>query len=110
MGAKKFLGEFEQMMLLAILHLGDGAYGRAIREELERRADREVTHGAAYITLDRMVAKGLLESELREPSSERRGRAKRYFRVTTAGIEMLRESRATLQNLWRGLEAVLEET
>jgi len=110
MAPSKFLGEFEQMVLLAVLHLGDGAYGRAIREELESRANRTVTHGASYITLDRMVGKGLLESELREPGSGRGGRAKRYFRVTPEGLTALRESRAALQNLWNGLEDILEET
>jgi DNA-binding PadR family transcriptional regulator len=110
MGTNKFLGEFEQMVLLAILHLEDGAYGRAIRQELQSRANRTVTHGASYITLDRMVSKGLLESELREPDPGRGGRARRYFRVTPAGVQALRESRAALQNLWSGLEAILEET
>ncbi len=110
MGTSKFLGEFEQMVLLAILHLGDEAYGRAIRRELEDRASRTVTHGASYITLDRMVSKGLLESELREPDPGRGGRARRYFRVTPSGLSALKESRAALQNLWKGLEAILEET
>ena len=110
MGTNKYLGEFEQMVLLAILHLEDGAYGRAIREELQERANRTVTHGAAYVTLDRMVAKGLLESELREPDEGRGGRAKRYFTVTSEGLQALRESRTALQNLWNGLEEVLEET
>lgn len=110
MGANSFLGEFEQMVLLAILQLKDGAYGKAIREELQSRANRSVTHGASYVTLDRMVSKGLLESELRQPDPERGGRARRYFRVTPDGLEALRESRAALLNLWDGLEEVLEET
>ena len=110
MGKSKFLGEFEQMVLLAILHLKDGAYGRAIRQELQERVGRTVTHGASYITLDRMVSKGLLESELRDPDAGRGGRARRYFRVTAVGLQELRESRAALQNLWSGLEEILEET
>ena len=110
MGTNKYLGEFEQMVLLAILHLEDGAYGRAIREELQERANRTVTHGAAYVTLDRMVAKGLLESELREPEPGRGGSARRYFTVTAEGLQGLRESRAAFQNLWKGLEEILEET
>ena len=109
-GSGKFLGEFEQMVLLAVLHLGDQAYGRAIREKLQDRANRTVTHGASYVTLDRMVSKGLLDSELREPDPDRGGRARRYFRVTPDGLTALRESREALQNLWHGLEAVLEET
>ena len=110
MGTNKFLGEFEQMILLAILHLKEGAYGRAIREELQERANRSVTHGASYVTLDRMVSKGLLESEMRDPDPGRGGRARRYFTVTPAGVQALRESRAALQNLWTGLEGILEET
>lgn len=109
MGTNKFLGEFEQMVLLAVLHLKAGAYGRAIREELEERVGRKVTHGAAYVTLDRMVTKGLLESSLADPEPGRGGRARRYFRVTPAGVQALRESRAALQTLWTGLESILEE-
>jgi len=110
MGDIKYLGEFEQMVLLAILHLEEGAYGLAIRRELERRTGRTVSHGAAYITLDRLEKKGLLRSELGEPTPGRGGRAKRYFQVTTAGVAALRESRKALQNLWGGLEAVLEDS
>ncbi len=110
MGEIKFLGEFEQMVLLAILHLGDGAYGLTIRRELEKKTRRKVTHGAAYITLDRLEKKGLLCSELGDPTPGRGGRAKRYFHVTPVGITALRESRKALQNLWGGLEAVLEDS
>jgi PadR family transcriptional regulator PadR len=110
MGTSKFLGEFEQMMLLAVLHLKDQAYGRAIREELEARVGRKVTHGASYTTLDRMVSKGLLESNLEKPEPGRGGHAKRYFRVTAQGIQALRESRAAFQTLWSGLEEILEES
>jgi len=110
MGTNKFLGEFEQMVLLAVLHLKDNAYGRAIRQELQERANRTVTHGASYITLDRMVSKGLLASDLREAEEGRGGRARRYFTVTPEGLQALRESRAALQNLWNGLEEILEET
>ena len=109
MGTKSFIGEFEQMILLAILHLKEDAYGLAIRRELEARAGRKVTHGASYVTLDRMVNKGLLESELRDAEEARGGRAKRYFKVTDAGLVALRESRTALQNLWTGLEEVFEE-
>ena len=106
----RYLGEFEQMVLLAILHLQDGAYGLAIRRELEKRTGRQVTHGAAYITLDRLEKKGLLSSELGDPTPGRGGRAKRYFHVTPIGVAALRESRKALQSLWGGLEAVLEDS
>ena len=65
---KRYLGEFEQMVLLAILHVGDGAYGLAIRKELEQRTGREVSHGAAYVTLERLAKKGLVETWMGEPS------------------------------------------
>ena len=110
MGDIRYLGEFEQMVLLAILHLEEGAYGLAIRRELERRTGRTVSHGAAYITLDRLEKKGLLRSALGDPTPGRGGRAKRYFQVTTAAVSALRESRRALQNLWGGLEAVLEDS
>ncbi len=110
MGDTKYLGEFEQMVLLAILHLEDGAYGLAIRHELEKRTGRQVSHGAAYITLDRLEKKGLLHSELGDPTPGRGGRAKRYFHVTPVGVAALRESRKALQSLWGGLETVLEDS
>jgi len=110
MGETRYLGEFEQMILLAILHLGDAAYGLAIRRELEKRTGRQVTHGAAYITLDRLEKKGLLCSDLGEPTPGRGGRAKRYFHVTPVGVAALRASRKALQSLWGGLDAVLGDS
>lgn len=110
MGETKYLGEFEQMVLLAILHLDDGAYGLAIRMELEKRTGRKVSHGASYITLDRLEKKGLLTSALGDPVPGRGGRAKRYFAVTPAGVAALRESRKALQSLWKGLDAVLADS
>lgn len=110
MGEIKYLGEFEQMVLLAILHLEDGAYGLAIRKELEKRTGRKVSHGAAYITLDRLEKKGLLASSLGDPTPGRGGRAKRFFKVTPTGVTALRESRKALQNLWGGLDAVLGDS
>lgn len=110
MGATKYLGEFEQMVLLAILHLADDAYGLAIRRELEKRTGRKVSHGASYVTLDRLENKGLLVSTLGKPTPGRGGRAKRYFTVTPTGITALRESRKALQSLWGGLDAVLEDS
>jgi len=109
MSNAKFLGEFEQMVLLAVLRLDDDAYGLSIRKELEARTGRRVSHGASYVTLDRMEAKGLVESRLGEPVQGRGGRAKRYFRVTPDGVQALRASRAALQSLWSGVEEVLEE-
>lgn len=105
----EYLGEFEQAVLLAVLRVGDGAYGLAIRRELAESTGQEVSHGAAYVTLDRLETKGLLESRLEDPTESRGGRRKRYFRVTAAGIEALRDSRERLLSLWSGIEEILEE-
>ena len=106
----KYLGEFEQAVLLAVLRLGEGAYGRAIRQELEVCTGRTVSHGAAYITLDRMQAKGLLRSWLADPADGRGGRPKRYFEVSAVGVKALRESRDALLTLWDGVENILEKS
>ena len=97
------------MVMLAILRAGDEAYGLAIRSELEERAGRKVSHGAAYVTLERLVKKGYAETWMGEPSSQRGGRAKRHFRVTEAGIEALRAAHQAMQELRDGLEKILEE-
>jgi DNA-binding PadR family transcriptional regulator len=106
----KYLGEFEQAVLLAVMRLRNDAYGLAIRKELEARTGRNVTHGAAYITLDRLEAKGYLSSRMADPDPDRGGRRKRFFQVTAAGMESLRASRRALLNLWSGFEDVLEES
>lgn len=97
------LGEFEQAVLLAALRLGDGAYAVPIRLEIERRAGRAVSRGAVYITLARLEEKGYLASWLGEPTAERGGRPKRFYRVLPAGVVALRESRAALERMWHGL-------
>ena len=100
------LGEFEQMVLLAVLcaaQEGD-AYGVTVHAELERRTKRRVARGAVYMTLDRLEKKGLLESYLTDPTPERGGRAKRCYRVTKPAVAALRASRRALVALWEGLE------
>jgi PadR family transcriptional regulator PadR len=104
----EYLGEFEQMVLLATLTLGDAAYGMRIMDELERRVGRAVSRGAMYITLDRMESKGLLTSRVADPTAERGGRGKRYVEVSPTGLEALRKSRADLNKLWKGLAPVLD--
>jgi DNA-binding PadR family transcriptional regulator len=103
-----YLGEFEQMVLLTTLGLGDEAYGMRIMDELERRVGREVSRGAMYITLDRMESKGLLTSRMADPTAERGGRGKRYVEVSPAGLEALQRSRAALAELWKGLDPILD--
>ena len=104
-----FLGEFEQMVLMAVLRLGDEAYAVTIREEIERRTGRVVSRGAIYITLDRLEKKGYLESWLADPTPERGGRAKRFHRVSASGATALRRSRAALDKMWQGLEPVIRK-
>ena len=100
------LGEFEQMVLLAVLCAsqdGGEAYGVSIHAELERRTRRRVARGAVYMTVDRLEKKGLLTSYLTEPLPERGGRARRCYRVTKPALAALRESRRALLSLWEGL-------
>ncbi len=103
-----FIGEFEQMVLLAILQLGPAAYGPDISEQLERKADRRVSRGALYSSLDRLSQKGLIRWEIEGATSERGGHPKRRFEVTSAGLAALRTSHRALANLTAGLEKVLE--
>jgi DNA-binding PadR family transcriptional regulator len=108
MGAGEALGEFEQVVLLAVLRLGDkAAYAVAIRAEIERRTRRSVSRGSVYITLDRLETKGLLRSRLADPTPERGGRAKRFYAATPRAVEALRDSRHALLAMWRGLDGVL---
>jgi len=101
------LGEFEQVVLLAILRLGDDAYAVAVQNEILRCTGRDVSRGSIYITLDRLETKGYLRSRLADPTPERGGRAKRYYTLRPAAVEALKESRRALVALWRGLEAKL---
>jgi PadR family transcriptional regulator PadR len=101
------LGEFEQLVLLAVLRTSqdDGeAYGIPVYDELIARTGRRVARGAVYMTLDRLEKKGLLTSYLTSPTAERGGRARRCYRVTKTATVALRASRAALQRLWEGLE------
>lgn len=98
-----FLGEFEQIVILALLRLGDDAYGMSVRREIESRTARDVAIGAVYATLDRMEEKGLVRSSEGPPTAERGGRAKRNFHVTGEGIAALRRSREAVANMMEGL-------
>ena len=98
------LGEFEHLILLAILRLSDGAYGMSVRREIADRTGRDVSIGAVYATLDRLAAKGLVTSAMSDPTPERGGRAKRSFRVTAAGMDAVNRTRRELSNMLEGLE------
>jgi DNA-binding PadR family transcriptional regulator len=104
-----YLGEFELMVLLTILHLGDEAYGVPLSRELAARRGRDVAVGSVYATLDRLEIKGLITSTLGESTPERGGRAKRYFRVTGQGLRSVRETREVLSKLWKKLPALGKE-
>jgi PadR family transcriptional regulator PadR len=101
------LGEFEQVVLLAVLRLGDEAYAVSIGDEILRCTGRAASRGSIYITLDRLETKGYLKSRFGEPTPERGGRAKRFYTLRPRGLAALQESRRALVALWRGLESVL---
>jgi PadR family transcriptional regulator PadR len=101
------LGEFEQVVLLAVLRLGDDAYAVSIRDEIVECTGRDVARGSIYITLDRLETKGYLRSRLADPTPERGGRAKRFYVLRPKAVDALKESRRALVALWRGLEGVL---
>jgi DNA-binding PadR family transcriptional regulator len=101
------LGEFEHVVLLAIMRLGDEAYAVSIRDEIARCTGRDASRGSVYITLDRLETKGYLRSRLADSTPERGGRAKRYYALRPRAVEALKESRRALVALWRGLEKVL---
>lgn len=101
---REALGEFEQMVLLAILQLEGEVYGVPIVDEIERRTGRAVAPAAVYVTLRRLEQKGLLSSWMGEPTAERGGKARRCVQVTRAGLESLRESRQAIDQMWKGLD------
>jgi Transcriptional regulator PadR-like family. len=103
------LGEFEQLVLLAIVHLRGDAYGIPIVEEIERRTGREAARAAVYVTLRRLEEKGYVSSWMGDPTPERGGKARRYVKIQAAGRRALRESRQLADRMWRGLDpATLE--
>ena len=104
------LGEFEHLILLAVLRLGNEAYGVPVIEEVESRTGRDVSQAAAYLTLKRLEQKGWIRSRLSEPTPERGGRAKRYFSLAPKGIERMRDTRAALVSMWEGVEPELDRS
>ena len=101
------LGEFEQLVLLALTRLGGDAYGVSIAAEISARTGRDVSLGAVYKTLERLEDKRLVASRLGEPTPERGGRRKKHFRVASSGQRALRQSIAGLRNMADGLESEL---
>ena len=105
---RTFLGEFEQLLLLALMQAKDEAYGVEIRRAIEQRAGRTVSPGAIYTALDRLERRGLVSSRLGEPTAQRGGKRKRYYRLDPAGEKLLRESQRSLARMARGVIPKLE--
>ncbi len=102
------LGEFEHMVLLAIMRLDQHAYGVSIRSEISSCTGRQIAPGALYTTLDRLERKGLVTSRTGDPTPERGGRAKRYYAVTAEGRSLAREVQSALRRLEAGLNLLGE--
>ena len=100
----EYLGEFEQMVMLAVARLGEGAYGIAILEEIQQRTGIEAAVASVYAALDRLQRRGFVASRVGAPTPERGGRAKRFFAVEPAGAYALQRSRRALDSLWDDLE------
>ena len=98
-----YLGEFEQLVILALLQLGDEAYGMTVRREIEERAGRKVSLGAIYATLDRLENKGLIRSHLGSSDVNRRGRARRFFQVEGTGKQVLKQTLDAIDRMRSGL-------
>jgi DNA-binding PadR family transcriptional regulator len=108
MTERNFVGEFEHMLLAAVIRLGEGAYGASILTEIEEQAGRRVPSGSLYVTLDRLERKGLIRSHTGDPEPGRGGRPKRFVRITPEGLRAVREVREALLSLWAGIEGRLE--
>ena len=106
MSGRDYLGEFEHIIVLALLRLADRAYGVTVRQEIEFRIKPEVSLGAVYATLDRLEAKGYVKSHLGEPTPERGGRSKRFFHVTAKGVAAVNRTHRALQSMTEGLDLI----
>jgi PadR family transcriptional regulator len=101
--SREGLGSFELMVLLAVVRVGEEAYGVTIARTMQEKTGREVFLGSVYAALARLEAKGLVASSMGDATAERGGKAKKYFRVTAKGVKDVRETQRTLVKLWRGL-------
>jgi PadR family transcriptional regulator PadR len=103
MSSRDFLGEFEHIIVLALLRLENQAYGVTVRQEIQFRTKREVSIGAVYATLGRLETKGYVKSHRGDPTPERGGRSKRFFRVTAKGVAAVNRTQRALQSMTEGL-------
>ena len=104
------LREFEQLVLLSVLRLGEDAYGGTIRQDLERTAGRAVSGATIYVALSRLERRGLVRSWMADPTPVRGGKSKRFYALEAAGIEALRHAKATLERMWQGVGTALDPT
>ena len=102
------LGEFEQLVLLALVRLGPGAYGATVRREIEEHAGREVSISAVYTTLERLEQKGFVRSRIGEPTAERGGRRRRHFEMLPLGARSLRDAYRAISGMTAGIERRLK--
>ena len=107
---RESIGEFEQLVLLAILRQGSEAYGGTIIDELSSHTARSILRPSVYLALRRLEDKGMITSRMGEPEPRRGGRARKYFEVAPAGLTLIRETRRTLVSLWSGLDPHLDES
>ena len=105
---EKVLGDFEQLVLLALMRQGADAYGVSICDEITERTGRDVSLGAVYKTLERLEDKGLVSSRFGEPTAERGGRRKKHFKLMASGQRALKQSVAAIRNMTEGLGADLK--
>ena len=103
---RDYLGEFEHIVVLALLRLGDRAYGVNVRREIEERISREVSIGAIYATLDRLETKRYVKSYLGDPTPERGGRSKRFFLVTARGVSAVNRTHRAIKSMTEGLHLI----
>jgi PadR family transcriptional regulator, regulatory protein PadR len=110
MRKRDYLGTFELIVISSLIRVGDEAYGVSISQEIKKMCGREVALASIYVTLDRLERKGLVTSELGEPTAERGGRAKKYFRITAKGIREVQSTQRALSKLWKGIPQLAGET
>ncbi|MGA7412857.1 MAG: PadR family transcriptional regulator [Bryobacteraceae bacterium] len=106
MFGRDYLGEFEHIIVLALLRLDDRAYGVTVRQEIQLRIRREVSIGAVYATLERLELKGYVKSRRGDPTPERGGRSKRFFRVTAKGVAAVNRAQRALRSMTEGLDLI----
>jgi len=107
--SRESIGEFEQLVLLAIIRLGQEAYGISILAEIKKQTGRKVLRPAVYVALKRLEEKSLVRARIADPSLQRGGRPRKYFEVAPAGVLRLQEARNALLKMWDGVQTVLDE-